>query len=98
MAPPFDPKRDLPRIRNVEEWPRRPVLHLIRTASDGERLTAFIRDDDVLADGEIPVFATSRVTWEALFLGTRRLEDVDLEVVQRYDSLERMLADGWEVD
>jgi hypothetical protein len=98
MAAPFDAKRDLPRIRDVEQWPRRPVLHLIRTASDGERLTAFIREEDVIVDEEIPVFATSRETWEALFLGTRRLEDLNPEVLRRYDSLERMLADGWEVD
>jgi hypothetical protein len=94
----LDPKRDLPRIREVAHWPTRPMLSLVRTASDGDRLTAHIREKDVVADEEIGVFGTTKESWEALSFGTARLEDLDLPVIERYDSLERMLADSWEVD
>jgi hypothetical protein len=98
MAAPFDPKRDLPRIRDVEEWPLRPMLPVARTASDGDRLMAYIREEDVVADEEIRVFGTTMESIHELTFGTRRLEELDLPVTERYDSIERMLADGWEVD
>lgn len=92
-----DPKRDLPRIRDVEQWPVRPFLPVVRSTPDGEPLTGFIREDDVVADEEIRVFGSSRESWQAL-VAELPLDGLDLPVVERYDSLERLLADGWAVD
>lgn len=93
----WDPKRDLPRIRDVGQWPTRPFLSVIRSAPDGERLTGFIREDEVVADEEIRVFGSTLESWKAL-VAELPLDGLDLPVVERYDSLERLLADGWAVD
>jgi hypothetical protein len=94
----WDPKRDLPRVRDTSEWPLRPFLAVVRSTSDDDRVTGFIREDDVLADEEIRVLGSTRESWEAISFLTKSLADLDLPVVVRYDSLERMFADEWEVD
>ncbi len=94
----LDPKRDLSRIRDVEQWPLRPFLPVIHATPDGDRLTGFIREEDVTADEEIRVFGSTRKSWEAMAWSSSPLDELDLPVVERYDSLERFLAGGWAVD
>lgn len=92
-----DPKRDVARIRDTERWPRRPWLPVVRALADGDREPGLIYDEDVAADSVIRVFGTTVQSEQAL-MAESVIDGSQLPLRHEYDSLERMLADGWSVD
>jgi len=63
---PWDPKRDLARIRSTTQWPARPWLPVVRSTGDGDRQTGLIFDEDVTADETIRVFNSTAQSARAL--------------------------------
>jgi len=92
-----DPKRDIARIRDTERWPARPWLPLVRHVDDGDTDFGLIYDEDVVADEAIRLYGTTPQSEQALIGGTP-IDGVQLPLLGEYDSLERLLADGWSVD
>ena len=92
-----DPKRDIARIRDTERWPARPWLPLVRHVDDGDTDFGLIYDEDVVADEAIRLYGTTAQSEQALMAGTP-IDGVQLPLLGEYDSLERLLADGWSVD
>ncbi|MHB8659324.1 MAG: hypothetical protein ACYC91_15495 [Solirubrobacteraceae bacterium] len=91
-----DPKRDIARIRNTDHWPAKPWLPLVRL-DDGDVECAFIYDEDVVSDEAIRLFGATPHSEQALMAGTL-VDGSQLPLIGEYDSLERLLADGWSVD
>jgi hypothetical protein len=92
-----DPKRNIARIRDTERWPARPWLPLVRHLDDGDAEFALIYDEDVVANEAIHVYGTTAQSEQALMAGTP-IDGRQLPLLAEYDSLERLLADGWSVD
>jgi hypothetical protein len=92
-----DPKRDIARIRDTALWPARPWLPLVRHLDDGDAEFGLIYDEDVVADEAIRLFGTTTQSEQALMAGTT-IDGSKLPLLAEYDSLERLLANGWSVD
>jgi hypothetical protein len=92
-----DPKRNIARIRDTERWPARPWLPLVKHLDNGDTEVAFIYDEDVIADEAIRLFGTTPQSAQALIAETI-IDGSQLPLLAEYDSLERLLADGWSVD
>jgi hypothetical protein len=92
-----DPKRDIARIRDTERWPARPWLPLVRHVGDGDAEFGLIYDEDVVADEAIRLYDTTAQSEQALMAGTP-IDGLQLPLLGEYDSLERLLVDGWSVD
>jgi hypothetical protein len=92
-----DPKRDIGRIRDTERWLARPWLPLVKHLDDGDSEFGLIHDEDVVADEVIRLFGTTAQSQQALMAGTP-IDGSQLPLLVEYDSLERVLADGWSVD
>jgi hypothetical protein len=97
LAIPWDPKRNLARIRNTAQWPAKPLLPVVKSAGDGDRQTGLIFDEDVAVDETIRVFGSTAQSGWAL-MGKTVIDGSQPPLLCEYDSLERMLADGWSVD
>ena len=93
-----DPPHDSDLIRDTANWPLMLWLPVRRSiGAEGEVQTGFIYDLDVIADEQIRVFESTPETEQAL-MGRTLIEGGQLAVIERYDSLEAMLDDGWSVD
>jgi hypothetical protein len=92
-----DPRRDINRIRKTDLWPVNPWLPLVRHRPDGDREVAMICADDVIADETIRLFGATEQSGQALMMGGV-IDGSALPLLGEYDSLERVLAEGWRVD
>ena len=70
---------------------------MARHLDDGDAQFGLIYDEDVAADEAIRLFGTTPQSEEALMAGTV-IDGGQLPLLAEYDSLERVLADGWSVD
>ena len=92
-----DPRRDINRIRKTELWPDNPWLPMVRHRPDGGSEVALIYADDVIADERIRMFGATAQSEQALMVGGV-IDGSILPFLGEYDTLERLLAEGWQVD
>lgn len=80
-------------MRQTDLWPKWPWL-AVRQPGHDEHMGGLIHVDDVEADGALTVFAATPQSGVKLTTG-ELIQASDLDVLERYESIEDMLADGW---
>ncbi len=81
-------------IRDTRSWPHWPWLAVRRELADGELDHGLVYEEDVAAGEHLRVFGSTLQAEVALVEGTL-IDGKELAVVEEYESLEAMLAEGW---
>ncbi len=81
-------------IRDTRSWPHWPWLAVRRELGDGEVDHGLIYEEDVTAAHDVRVFGSTLQAEVALVEGTL-IDGKGLAVVEEYESLDAMLAEGW---